>query len=127
MQKDFDRWNEVKKKTENEVNRLYTVREIWWCRLGINIGTEQDGKGGWYVRPCIILRGFGSSACLIVPITKSKREHVLRVPIGMVAGYEAKANVSQIRVIDTKRLTRKVCFLDKAVFEELRKTIKTLL
>jgi hypothetical protein len=42
--KDFDSWNEIKKKTESEKPRFYKVREIWWCRFGLNIGTEQDGK-----------------------------------------------------------------------------------
>ena len=45
MQKDFDGWNEVKIETNGEEPRRYTVREIWWCRLGANVGTEQDGKG----------------------------------------------------------------------------------
>jgi len=44
MEKDFDAWNKVKKLTNAEQPRLYTVREIWWCRIGVNIGTEQDGK-----------------------------------------------------------------------------------
>ena len=36
--KDFDKWNSIKKETNTEQSRLYTVREIWWCRLGVNIG-----------------------------------------------------------------------------------------
>lgn len=127
MKKDFDDWNEVKKKTENEQLRLYTVREIWWCRLGLNIGTEQDGKGEWYVRPCIILRGFGPDACLVAPLTTSPREHALRVAIEKINGEEAKANLSQIRVIDTRRLEEKIGFLDLDIFSKLRKTAKDLL
>ena len=71
MMKDFDAWNQVKKETEYELSRFYTVREVWWCRLGVNVGTEQDGKGMLYVRPCVILRGFGPHAFLIVPLTTS--------------------------------------------------------
>jgi len=44
MKKDFDGWNEEKKQTEMEGARLYTVREIWWCQLGVNVGSEQSGK-----------------------------------------------------------------------------------
>lgn len=36
MKKDFDGWNEVKKRTDAEQLRLYTVREIWWCRFGVS-------------------------------------------------------------------------------------------
>jgi mRNA interferase MazF len=127
MQKAFDRWNEKKKQTHLEQPRLYTVREIWWCRLGCNIGTEQDGKGEWFVRPCVILRAFGPDACLVVPLTASTRDHHLRVPIGSVDGREARANLSQIRVVDTRRLEAKIGFLDKPIFSHLRKTARGLL
>ena len=126
MQKDFDRWNEEKKKTHGEKPRLYTVREIWWCRLGVNVGTEQDGRGEWYVRPCLILRGFGPNACLVIPLTTSVREHPLRVPVGIIDGREARANLSQLRVVDTRRLERKIGFLDKETFTKIRKAAKGL-
>ncbi len=124
--KDFDRWNEVKKYTNNGRPRLYTVREIWWCRLGVNVGTEQDGKGDWYSRPCVILRGFGPDACLVVPLTTSVREHPLRVPIGVVEQSVACANISQIRVVDTRRLEVKIGFLEKDMFLKLRKTARDM-
>ena len=127
MQKDFDQWNEKKKQTDAEKPRLYTVREIWWCRFGVNIGTEQDGKGEWYVRPCVILRGFGADACLVAPLTTSPREHVLRVSVGKVEGQEARANLSQIRVVDTRRLQNRIGFLDKSAFTAIRKAARGLL
>ncbi len=127
MKKDFDRWNEVKKQTHEMMRpHLYTVREIWWCRLGMNIGTEQDGKGEWYVRPCVILRGFGPDACLVIPLTTSAHKHPLRVLVGLVEGQEARANLSQIRVIDTRRLEEKVGFLETEVFSNLRKAARDL-
>ena len=127
MQKDFDSWNEIKKRTEMDQPRLYTVREIWWCQLGANIGTEQDGKGERFLRPVVIIRGFGPDACLVVPLTTSKREHSLRISVGLVNEEEAKANLSQIRVVDTRRLVEKVGFLDKELFAHIRKTAKGLL
>lgn len=127
MEKEFDKWNQVKKKTNTEEPRLYTVREIWWCRLGVNIGTEQDGSGEFFLRPAIILRGFGSGACLIVPLTASVREHPLRVSVGNVDGRMARANLSQLRIIDTRRLVEKIGFLESGVFATLRKAAKDLL
>ena len=126
MIKDFDKWNKIKKKTNAETPRLYTVREIWWCRLGVNVGTEQDGSGEWFVRPCVILRGFGPDACLVVPLTTSVREHPLRVSVGMVGGQLARANLSQLRIIDTRRLQNKFDFLEIDAFRELKKCIKEL-
>ena len=126
MQKDFDKWNKEKKQTHGEQPRLYTVREIWWCRLGVNIGSEQDGRGDNFLRPVVILRGFGPDACLVVPLTTSGHEHPVRIPIGSVDGREARANISQIRVIDTRRLSEKVGFLDKEAFVRLRKAAREL-
>ena len=127
MEKDFDSWNQIKKKTEVEAPRLYTVRELWWCRFGVNVGTEQDGRGNWFVRPCVILRGFGPDACLVAPLTTSAREHPLRIAIGLVEGRQARANISQLRVVDTRRLERKIGFLDKEIFKEIRKAARELL
>src|SRR3989344_6049541 len=127
MNKDFDKWNKVKKETNTEKPRLYTVREVWWCQLGVNIGTEQDGSGERFLRPAVILRGFGPDACLVIPLTTSTRKHPLRVSVGAVEGRSARANLSQIRVVDTRRLVEKIGFLEKELFANIRKTARGLL
>ncbi|MBP9763442.1 MAG: type II toxin-antitoxin system PemK/MazF family toxin [Candidatus Pacebacteria bacterium] len=124
--KDFDSWNEIKKKTESENPRLYNVREIWWCKFGLNIGTEQDGKDKLYLRPCVILKSFGKSSCLVVPTTTSPKDHPFRINIGKIEGKEDKANISQIKTIDPRRLIEKIGILDKAEFSKLRKAVRNL-
>ena len=45
MQKDFDKWNSLKKIFEKENRELFAhPREVWWCSLGVNLGAEIDGK-----------------------------------------------------------------------------------
>lgn len=124
--KDFDVWNVKKKCAEKEKSRLYTVREVWWCRLGINIGSEQDGHGAEFLRPTVIVRGFGASICMIIPLTTSIHQHPLRVNVGEIQGKKASAILSQIRVVDTRRLVEKIGFLDKEIFKQLRKTARSL-
>ena len=126
MKKDFDGWNKVKKQTHAEHPRLYTVREIWWCRLGVNIGTEQDGGSRLFLRPVIILRAFGPDTLVVVPLTTSERLHPLRIPVGVIQGEKASALLSQLRVVDTRRLIEKVGFLEKSIFTELRKSVRKL-
>lgn len=125
--KDFNRWNELKKHADEEKSRLYTVREIWWCQLGLNIGSELNGKGTNFLRPAIILRGFGSDACLVAPLTTSSREHPLRLAVGIVDGSPARANLSQLRVVDTRRLVEKIGFLEQNFFTAIRKAARNLL
>lgn len=40
-QKDFDNWNERKKKIHQGKKDIYfNEREIWWCMVGVNVGFE---------------------------------------------------------------------------------------
>ncbi len=125
--KDFDNWNIKKKEIHiKEVKLYYHPREIWWCYLGLNVGCEQDGSEKKFLRPVIIIRDFGPSSCLIVPLTKSTKKHPLRVSIGKVENNEAVAVLSQIKVIDTKRLLEKIGVLNKDNYSILRKTVRNL-
>lgn len=127
MQKDFDSWNEVKRKIDTEQSRFYKTREIWWCRFGVNIGTEQNGRGRNFLRPIIVLRGFSPEACLVVPLTTSNKKHSLRIPVGIIGGKEASANISQLRVLDTRRFVERIGVLEKQIFMDMRKTVRELL
>lgn len=128
MEKDFDKWNLKKKEIQaQKPNVFYHAREIWWCSLGVNIGFEQDGSGEEYYRPVLVLKGFSKQICLVVPLTASVQNHPLRPSIGVVENKEAHALLSQMRVIDTKRLVRKMGYLGKDMFEKIQKTVKELL
>jgi mRNA interferase MazF len=126
--KDFDAWNERKKKIDAEAKAvLYHTREIWWCSLGTNVGYEQDGTGDEQQRPVLILKGISKSTCFIIPLTTSPKQHKLRIPIGQVDGKAAVALMSQMRLIDTKRLVDKIGFLEQEVFAAVRKAAKDML
>lgn len=128
QQKDFDKWNSEKKRIHGgEDNKLYHERELWWCSLGLNIGFEQDGSGNEHQRPVLILKAMSRHTCYVVPLSTSTKVHKLRIPIGLVDGKQAVALISQIRLIDTKRLVNKIDFLDKEMFATVRKTVKGLL
>lgn len=126
--KDFDLWNLQKKEIHKSgKSKLYHSRDIWWCSLGINIGFEQDGTREEKSRPVLILKGLSKNTCLVVPLTTSIKQHFMRVSLGEIDGKNSTAIISQIRVIDTKRLFRKIKELDKEKFEEIRKTVKNLI
>jgi mRNA interferase MazF len=129
MQKDFDAWNKRKKHIDSQSQYLplYHEREIRWCRLGLNIGFEQDGTGEEYSRPVLVLKGFSRQVCLIIPLTTSAKKNPYNVPIGNVDGKKAAAIVSQLRLIDTKRLDKHIITLDQEMFQMIRKTVKDLL
>ena len=128
MEKDFDRWNELKKQVNaGSLLPLYHAREIWWAHLGVNVGYEQDGTGPSYERPVLIIRGFSPHVCVVVPLTTSKKRDRFYISAGIVEGKHAAAIVSQIRLIDTRRLINKVGTLDRATFNPIRKAARKLL
>ncbi len=128
MEKDFGNWNTLKEKIHQKSDRkFYHAREIWWCSLGVNVGHEQDGGGKTSQRPVLIVKGLGSETCLIVPLTTSAHTHPYRISLGKIGEENASVIILQIRVIDTKRLVEKIEWLDKDVFERIRKAIKDML
>jgi len=128
MQKDFDSWNEQKKKIDaREDILLYHERDVRWCRLGTNVGFEQDGTGTGRARPVLVLKAFNRRVCLVVPLTTSMKQNRYYVSVGTVNDRPASAIISQLRLIDTKRLTVKIMVLNKKKFDEIRKAIKAYL
>ena len=127
MEKDFDAWNERKKQINENQPIFYHEREIHWCSFGVNIGFEQDGKGNKYRRPALVIKGFSRYACLVVSLTTSQKKNIYYVGIGMINGKENFAIISQIRLIDTRRLHTRLAVLDKEKFDVIRKAIRDLI
>lgn len=127
MQKDFDRWNKIKKHLDASTNRFYRIREIWWCNLGLNIGNEQNGNSQNFQRPVLILKSLSKTTCVIVPLTTSIKKHRHRIFIGNISGKSASVIISQIKVIDTKRLINKInSKLEVRNFNSIRKAVRQL-
>lgn len=126
--KDFDRWNIKKKQIHAQENAtFYHEREIWWCSIGINVGFEQDGTGKNFDRPVIIIRGFNKNVFLGLALIGKKKKGNYYFHLGNVDGREATAVLSQIRLIDSKRLVRKIKTLDRDLFKKLQKALIEIL
>jgi mRNA interferase MazF len=128
MDKDFDTWNEEKKRLHlNGVNRFYHEREIWWCSLGINIGYEEDGKGPQATRPIAIIKAFSRQLCWAVPLSTSSKSNKYYIPINSVENELSSVIISQMRPVDTKRLMSRIGCLDSVAFDKIKQAIKELL
>ena len=127
MQKDFAKWGVLKESTNSSAEtKLYHVRQVWWCKLGANIGFEQDGTGEEFERPLLILSAMSQHTCYVAPLTTSLKKHKYRIPVGDVDGKQASALISQIRLIDTKRLVNKIGFLDQTIFDSVKKAVRNI-
>lgn len=119
--KNFDEWNRAKKNLELRKSRLFfNEREVWWCSLGFNLGFEQDGNGKNYDRPILVVKKFNNDISLGLPLTTSKKKNKFYLPCGLIEGRRAQIILSQFRLIDKKRLIRKVQRVDKKLFKLIK-------
>jgi mRNA-degrading endonuclease toxin of MazEF toxin-antitoxin module len=124
LEKKFDHWNRHKKRIDATGKRpFYHPREVWWCAVGVNIGNELDGTGKEHDRPVLVLRPFNAETFFGVSLIGHPREGRYYFPLGMIEDREAVANLSQVRLFDTKRLIRKIGMVDERTFGELAKAL----
>ena len=127
MEKDFDKWNQKKKKLdENKRDLLFKEGEIWWCSLGVNVGEEVYGKGADFRRPVVILKKLTHNSCIILPTSTKKREgswyHRLNT-----RNKDRFALMHQIRFISANRLYVRESTLSRDEFAALKKSVAILL
>ncbi len=113
MNKDFNRWTELKKKihekTERPTGIFWREKEIWFCSIGANIGSEQDGKNEFFERPVLILKKVSPTTFLAIPLTSKRKEGSWYVPLSSTG---TSAIISQIKLLDSSRLNRKIRIID---------------
>ena len=144
MEKNFDQWNNLKQtvhKRENSNVPFFNEREIWWCHLGVNIGWEQDGKHEQSLRPVVVLKKFvipqkkyeGQPPVILfwaLPTTSRSRSgrfyHSLDAPDNENI-QSRTAILSQIRLLDAKRLVDKVGTVPNENFKDMKKAIIDIL
>jgi mRNA-degrading endonuclease toxin of MazEF toxin-antitoxin module len=105
--KDFDKWNNSKKKINKKFRPLIKQGRIYWCNLGLNIGVEQDGKGDNFQRLVIVIKKFSNQFALIAPLTS--KLHTGNWYLDMhILDKNAQVILNQIKPVDTKRLLEEV-------------------
>jgi mRNA interferase MazF len=133
MQKEFQKWHAKKSQVEAiEKRPFFHERQIWYCRLGENVGFEQNGKGEEFLRPVLIVRKFGSQIFWAIPLTSAHKNihqgnekfyHVFSFKKGVIDA----AILSQLRLVDAKRLMRLMGHIADVDFMIINKKIKALL
>ena len=122
-EKRFDKWNELKKELhglEKPKNFYFKEREIWWCALGVNIGFEEDGKHDLFERPILIIKKFNNEVSWILPLTGRHKDGKYYYNFSYRQNPESVI-LSQVRLISSKRLLRKIWTLSERDFKEIRK------
>ena len=137
MEKDFDSWNMRKKFVDDASARVFFhPRELWFAYLGVNVGFEQDGRGAEFLRPILILRKFNNDMLWAIPLTKTwkptnqyyTRFEYAAFPEVEGASLEASVGIlSQLRIIDGKRLRYKIGTVHAEEFNLIKDKIRHFL
>ncbi|PCI25761.1 hypothetical protein COB57_00955 [Candidatus Peregrinibacteria bacterium] len=124
MKKDFTIWHQKKTKIESLDSSVHvSIREIWQCNLGVNIGYEQDGKGKDSLRPVLVIKKLNKNMALVLPLTTKEKKGSWFYPIQNSGGKHAWALLMQIRLISTKRMKYKLNKIAEKEFMNIKKAL----
>lgn len=128
MGKKYDDWNIVKKNTENIVKKVYfKERDIFWVKLGENIGFEQNGKGNKFQRPVLVLKKYTNDMFLGIPLSTTLREGSFYFQFSFLEDKISTALLVQNKLFSSKRLMKKIGKIDENNFKNLKaKLIKLI-
>lgn len=107
--KDYYHWNEKKIKIDSCKSYGHPkVRDIWWCSVGLNIGTEIYGKGEDFARPVLVIHAEAGDSFIGIPLTSKIRNGKYCRVVHVNEGKLSTALIYQMRNFDKRRLKRKI-------------------
>src|SRR3989344_8136533 len=124
MKRDFSKWHSLKSRIDAvQDGMLYRTQEVWWCALGANVGVEADGKNDLFERPVLIFRKFNKDMFWGLPMTSRVKQHK---PFHFSFSLHQKSQtaiLSQMRILSSKRLIRRLGKVSDAQLVALNKAI----
>ena len=123
----YDAWNEIKKKINNRKKYSHPrEREIWWCSVGLNIGSEVYGKGDYYTRPVLVVNAEGAESFIGIPLTSKIKKKKYGCVIETDDGFLHTVQTYQTRSFDKKRLLKRMYVLHQDEYMKILEYIKKL-
>jgi mRNA interferase MazF len=117
--KDFAAWNQVKQRIDGLSGVPgFNAREIWWCSIGTNIGSEICGKGDKFSRPILILKRTSPTMFIGIPATSKQKIRWDYHPV-TIKGQLSYLQLSGVRSLDARRLVSKIEKLSEHVFADV--------
>jgi len=130
----FDDWNRQKKMIhQNMLPEFYiNPREIWYTKMGQNVGFEQNGKRN-FERPVLVIKKVGNLFFVVALTSKGRDDNRfyhkfedldLQNPKYLDSSY---AILSQVKVMDKRRFLEHVGHVSEQEFKQLKEKLKELL
>lgn len=127
MEEDFLNWHELKSViSDKEVSPLFSEQEIWWCSIGLNVGVEQNGKNHLLERPVLVFKKFNKHMFWCLPM--SSKYKFGDYYYNFIFQNESRTLLlSQLRLLNSKRLTRSMGKISDEKFNEIKMKIITII
>ena len=129
--KNYTSWLPKKKRLNDipkERLRSFKEREVRWCYIGVNVGSEMMGKNDNFTRPVLITKKYNNNLFLGVMLTSSDRSEYA-YKISKDGEKTSKVSLSSLRTFDARRLCpgapQKVIpeFMFKEIISEIKGTV----
>ena len=125
--KEFTEWNKQKIEINSRViideNNKPLIRarvgDIWWCKIGKNVGYEQDGKNTNFTRPVLIIRKIDKNLSLVIPTSTKKKKGFWYMNIKTSNNKDETLLLNQVKVISNNRLSNKFDTVSKEVIKQV--------
>ena len=123
--KSFDKWNELKKRINGDKDVSFCrAGEIRWVSVGVNIGSEMDGKGESFNRPCLIADMFSDKLALIFPMTTNTKKSAGYIPFILSDGKNVSICIHQAKTISPKRILKRIQVISDSKLKEIKSHYK---
>ena len=128
--KDFNRWNELKKKIDEKNDVLGNFPkegEVWMTDVGLNIGYEQNGSEDNFSRPILIIKKFNNHMFWAISLSTKQKDFDFYFNYTDPNSKKVSAILAQMKLVSVKRLKRDIYVIPKKLFDEIKKKLKSFL
>ena len=126
--KDFKVWHAEKSALQNtKVRPGFYEREVWFAVVGENVGYEQDGRGKRFLRPVVVIKKFNNEVLWALPLTTKGKTGKYYFSFEVADHGTSTAILSQLKLVDAKRLEYKIGNVSKSDFKQLKSKLTQLL
>jgi mRNA-degrading endonuclease toxin of MazEF toxin-antitoxin module len=124
----FAGWTKLKIRIHaSENNLIFHEGEVWWTSLGQNIGVESNGKNTKFERPVVVLKIFNKHSFLSLPLSSVEKTGKYYIKLKDIEGKSSIANLSQVRILSSKRLIRNIEKLSTTDLKSIKEAVKSYL
>ena len=122
--KKYDEWNEIKKSiTIKQPKFRIKPREIYWVKIGQNVGDEEYGKGENFARPVIVIKKLTRDLFMGIPTSTTIKDndyfHPFEYTNRQSGDIKVSAMILQLKTFSMKRIMNKIGVVNKVEFEKI--------